>query len=168
MKFGPVSLDEAEGTILAHSVEAAQKPYSTQFSYRIPKGTCLTSDHLDDLREEGLSEVTVARLEAGDVHEDSAALRLAHAIVVDEAGQDLRISGAGAGRVNLYATGCGVLRLDRTRIEAMNAVDPMISIATVPDYHRVDAGGMVATIKIISYAVPRRCWILHAPERQAQ
>ncbi len=37
---------------------------------------------------------------------------------------------------------------------AFNAVNPMITVATVPQYFRVDPGVMVATIKIISYAVP--------------
>jgi molybdenum cofactor cytidylyltransferase len=45
------------------------------------------------------------------------------------------------------------VRLDRARLQAFNAVDPMLTIATVPDYHRADAGGMIATIKVISYAV---------------
>ena len=156
MKFGLVALPEAEGAILAHSMEAGQRPYESELTYRIAKGTALTSNHLEDLAAINVSEVTVAQLEPGDVHEDEAATLLAQSIVVDSAGQNLRISGAGAGRVNLYAAGCGVLRLNRAQIEAINAVDPMISIATVPDYHRVDDGGMVATIKIISYAVPRQ------------
>jgi molybdenum cofactor cytidylyltransferase len=98
--------------------------------------------------------LTVARLEPGDLHEDAAALALARAIVPDEAAQGIRISGAGAGRVNLYAATCGVVQLDRARLEKVNAADPMVTIATVPEFHRVDADGMIATIKIISYAVP--------------
>ncbi|MFT6459745.1 molybdopterin-binding protein [Pseudophaeobacter arcticus] len=153
MKFGTVQVAQAEGAILAHSMQAAQPPYGTGLCYRIPKGTFLTAQHLADLAEEGHREITVARLEAGDLHEDTAALALAQAIVADAAGQGIRISGAGAGRVNLYALGAGLVRLDRAALEALNGVDPMITIATVPDYHRVDADGMIATIKIISYGV---------------
>ena len=156
MKFGAVVLPDALGAVLAHSVEARRKPYGDGLTYRIAKGTFLTSDHLQDLAELGETKVTVAQLGPQDVHEDEAALSLAQAIVADEGRQNLRVSGAGAGRVNLYATGCGLLRLDRAQIEAINAVDPMISIATVPDFHRVDAGGMVATIKVISYVVAQQ------------
>jgi molybdenum cofactor cytidylyltransferase len=158
MKFGLVPVRMAEGAILAHSMQA-RRPGSgsgtdAQNSYRIAKGTWLTSAQLTDLAAEGHQEITVARLEAGDLHEDAAALQLARAIVPDEAGQGLRISGAGAGRVNLYALGAGLVTLDRAALEALNAVDPMITIATVADNHRVDADGMIATIKIIAYGVP--------------
>ncbi|MGR3758855.1 molybdopterin-binding protein [Roseobacteraceae bacterium NS-SX3] len=146
MKFGLVPLDTARGTVLAHSLQGKSR--------KIAKGTVLTGDDLAELAAAGFETVTAARLESGDVHEDTAALGLAQAIVPDEAAQRIRISGAGAGRVNLYAQGCGIVRLDRARIEAVNAADPMITIATVPDFHRVDDGGMIATIKIISYAVP--------------
>ncbi|MCD9146492.1 molybdopterin-binding protein [Pseudophaeobacter flagellatus] len=153
MKFGAVQVAQAEGAILAHSMQAAQPPYDTGLCYRLAKGTFLTAQHLADLAAEGHDQITVARLEAGDLHEDAAALTLAQALVPDEAGQGIRISGAGAGRVNLYALGAGLVRLDRAALEALNGVDPMITIATVPDYHRVDADGMIATIKIISYGV---------------
>ncbi len=146
MKFGPLPLDQAKGAILAHSLQLDGR--------KIAKGTALTVEDLGDLSAAGRTEVIAARLEPGDLHEDAAAQALARAIVPDEAAQGLRISGAGAGRVNLYATTCGVVALDRARLEEVNAVDPMISIATVPDYHRVDANGMVATIKIIAYGVP--------------
>ncbi|MEM1301820.1 MAG: molybdopterin-binding protein, partial [Pseudomonadota bacterium] len=48
----------------------------------------------------------------------------------------------------------GIVQLDVDAINAVNAVHPMITIATVPQWQRMDARGMVATIKIISYAVP--------------
>jgi molybdenum cofactor cytidylyltransferase len=38
-------------------------------------------------------------------------------------------------------------------VNALNAVDPMITIATVPQYHRTDPDSLIATIKIIAYAV---------------
>lgn len=153
MKFGGVNLADAEGAILAHSMQAAQPPYDTGLCYRIAKGTTLNAQHMADLAAEGHETITVARLEAGDLHEDAAALALARALVPDEQSQGIRISGVGAGRVNLYALGAGLVRLDRAALEALNGIDPMITIATVPDYHRVDADGMIATIKIIAYGV---------------
>jgi molybdenum cofactor cytidylyltransferase len=150
VRFGAVPLAEAEGAVLAHSMMCtgrAGKPY------RIAKGTLLSRDHIRDLATGGETQVTVARLDPFDVAEDDAARFLAKAIVPDPEGQGLRISGAGAGRVNLCATRPGLVRLDVAAIEAVNGVDPMITIATVPDYHRSDAGAMLATIKIISYGV---------------
>ncbi|KEJ97849.1 molybdenum cofactor cytidylyltransferase [Pseudosulfitobacter pseudonitzschiae] len=151
MIFGDVPLDQAEGAILAHSMPAVKDGQP----HRIAKGTVLTADHLRALAEAGRDHVVVARLGADDIEENAAALELAQALVPDAATQGLRISGAGAGRVNLYATTPGVAVMDVAAINALNAVHPMITLATVPQYHRCDAGGMVATIKIIAYGVPR-------------
>lgn len=155
MKFGPVPVAGAVGATLAHSHEAAKRPHESQQSYRIPKGTVLTREMVEDIVAwDGQPTLTVARPEAGDVEENAAAARLADALVPDSMAQNIRISGAGAGRVNLYATCAGVVGVDAAAVAAINAVDPMITLATVPEWHRSDAGGMIATIKIISYAVP--------------
>ena len=47
----------------------------------------------------------------------------------------------------------GVADVDRAAIDAANAVDPMITVATVPRWQRMAPGGMVATVKIIAYGV---------------
>ncbi|MGB3146165.1 MAG: 4-diphosphocytidyl-2C-methyl-D-erythritol kinase, partial [Paracoccaceae bacterium] len=38
-------------------------------------------------------------------------------------------------------------------VDAVNAIDPGITLATLPDLHEVNEGRMVATVKIIPYAV---------------
>lgn len=143
MKFGPVPVGEAEGAILAHSEHVAQG--------RLRKGVMLTGAHVAQLRAAGMAQVTVARLEPGDVHENEAARRLARACVAPD--QPIRAGEPFTGRVNLTADMAGVARLDAGRIHAANAVDSMITVATVPDFHQLRAGGMIATVKIISYAV---------------
>ncbi|UWQ27357.1 molybdopterin-binding protein [Leisingera sp. M523] len=145
MRFGPVPLQQAKGAILAHSLQGGSR--------KVAKGTVLTADDLQDLAAAGHETLTVARLDPADLHEDAAAAALGHALVPDPSAQGVRISGAGTGRVNLYADRSGLVRLDRAKLEAVNAADPMITVATVPDYHRADADGMLATIKIISYGV---------------
>ena len=81
MKFGPVPVRDALGAIAAHSIRATARPYALQLDYKIAKGTELTAGHIEDLIEEGHSEIVVARLEPGDVHENDAALRLAPQLV---------------------------------------------------------------------------------------
>lgn len=143
MRFGPVPLGQALGAVLAHSVQLAQG--------RLRKGLVLEAGHLDALAEAGLAEVIVARPDPGDVAEDAAALRLAQALV---RGPGLRLQPVGTGRVNLHAEGPGVLRVEAQAIHAANAADPMITVATLPEWQRVAAGTMAATVKIIAYAVP--------------
>jgi molybdenum cofactor cytidylyltransferase len=144
MKFGPVPLDEARGAILAHSAELR--------GGRLRKGKVLDEADLARMTAEGWSDVIVARLEAGDVAEDAAATRIARAVVAGASG--LRLTKAATGRVNIHATGPGVLRIERAAVDRINHADPMVTLATLPPWQRVAEGEMVATVKIIAYAVP--------------
>lgn len=146
MKFGPVPLGDALGGVLAHSVPLAHG--------RLRKGRVLAAEDIAALGADGHDHVVIARLEPGDVGEDDAASQLAAALVPEAQAAGLRIGVATTGRVNLHATGPGVLDLDAARIDAANMVHPMITVATLRPWARCEAGTMVATIKIISYAVP--------------
>ena len=146
MKFGPVPVGEAAGAVLAHSVKTG--------AGRLRKGVRLRAGDLVALRSDGIETVIVARLEPGDLDENTAAARLAGALVPDPAAARLNVTEPFTGRVNLIADGPGVVDLDVTALEAFNRVHPMITCATVPPWQQMTPGGMVATIKIISYAVP--------------
>lgn len=148
MKFGPVEIGHAEGAVLAHSVSLGARR-------RLRKGRVLDASDIAALAEAGVEEVTVARLEAGDVFENEAARALAEALVPDPEGQHLHVTEAFTGRVNLLAEGPGVAVLDVAALEAVNQIHPMITLATVPPFQQMADRGMVATIKIISYAVPQ-------------
>lgn len=147
MKFGPVKVAQAEGAILAHSVSVDGR--------RLRKGRVLAREDLVALDTAGVDQIIAAQLEPEDVHEDVAATELAEAVVPDPKRQGLRLTTGFTGRVNLLAEGPGVAMLDVAAIEAVNRIHPMITIATVPAFQQMHVDGMVATIKIISYAVPR-------------
>ena len=144
MKFGAVPVAQAAGAILAHSLKLPEG--------RLRKGLVLDDAHLARLRAAGIDEVTVARLERDDMHEDAAAAKLARALHDGAAG--MHLTAPFTGRVNLIADRAGVAVLDAARIDAANAINPMITVATVAPCHQMQAGGMVATIKIIAYGVP--------------
>lgn len=145
MIFGAVPLDQAEGAILAHS-----EPLP---GGRLRKGKVLDSADLRALADAGHAKVTVARLEPGDMDEDTATLALARALVPDPAAANLSVQAVGTGRVNITAAAPGLVRIDADAIARLNTIDPAITVATVPPLHRMDAGGMVATVKIIAYGV---------------
>jgi len=140
VKFGPVAVADAEGAILAHSVRHAGGV--------LKKGTPLAVEDVASLRAAGIASVVVARLDPGDVHEDEAAHRLASAL----AGADVRVERPFTGRSNLYAGTAGVLVVDRDRIDALNRIDPAITVATLPAFATVEAGRMIATVKVIPFA----------------
>lgn len=143
MKFGPVQTGDALGAVLAHSVPLGKG--------RLRKGHVLAAQDIAALQAAGYARITVARYDAGDLNEDDAAAELAAAL----AGAGVRLSQAATGRVNIFATGPGVASIDVAAINACNSVNPMITVATVPPMQRVGRDVMIATIKIISYAVPK-------------
>jgi molybdenum cofactor cytidylyltransferase len=141
--FGSVPISDAAGAILAHSVRAGAR--------LMRKGRVLSDVDLADLAAAGVREVVAARLEAHDITEDDAAARIAKAC----AGEHVRIGAAFTGRSNLYATALGVVVVDRARVEALNALDESITLATASPFDRVAERQMLATIKIIPFAAPR-------------
>ena len=145
MKFGPLPLSEAEGAILAHSVGLG--------TGRLRKGMRLTQADVAALAATGMSSVTAAQLEAGDVPEDDAALQLARALVPDPGAAGLDLTPPQNGRVNLKATTTGILDLNETALTALNLADPAITLAVLPPLARVVPGMLVGTVKIITYAV---------------
>jgi molybdenum cofactor cytidylyltransferase len=71
------------------------------------------------------------------------------------AGPGIRAEQPFTGRSNLYARSAGVVLIDRVAVDRLNRVDPAITLATVGEFAAVSAGQMVATVKIIPFAVPR-------------
>lgn len=149
MKFGPVLVSDAQGAILAHSVAVQGK--------RLRKGRVLTAEDIKELTQAGHNDVTVAQLGLDDVHEDKAAERLANVLCGQV--ESIKQTNAFTGRVNLLAEQAGVALIDAAALNLVNAIHPMITVATVPPHQQMAAGGMIATIKMISYGVPEEALV---------
>jgi molybdenum cofactor cytidylyltransferase len=142
--FAEVSLDDAEGAILAHSLRAGRT--------HLKKGKLLNAADLAALRAAGFTAVTAIRLDAGDLREDEAALRLAEAA----AGKSIELGRASTGRANLFAAVRGLACFEAERVHKVNEVDEGVTIATVAPYSIAAPGDLIATVKIIPFAVPGR------------
>jgi len=141
MKFGVVPTGEADGGVAVHSIR--------KNGLVLKKGTRIGPVEIAAMKAAGIGEVTIARLEPGDVSEDQAAAEIAAAV----AGEGVRIEDAFTGRVNLFAAHPGVLVVDRDAIDRLNRVDEAITFATLDAYAPVVEGEMIATVKIIPFAV---------------
>jgi molybdenum cofactor cytidylyltransferase len=148
MKFGPVPLEQAEGKILGHNIAGLDGRRILR------KGKPVTAEDVMTLREIGRTTVYVAELEADDVDENRAAWRVAQAVM----GDGLRLTGPATGRVNFFATGLGVFRVDAARLAQINACKG-VTLATLRTSLPVGRkkgrqNHMVATVKILPYGVP--------------
>jgi molybdenum cofactor cytidylyltransferase len=143
MKFGAVAPKDACGATAVHSIRQA--------GLVLKKGTLIGPAEVAALEAAGITDIVVARLEPGDVGEDVAAAEIARAV----AGDGVHVDRAFTGRANLFAQIAGVLVLDKHAIDRLNRVDEAITFATLPAYKPVVAGEMIATVKIIPFAVAK-------------
>ena len=147
MKFGPVPIKQAEGAILAHSLSFK--------GVQLRKGRVLVAADLVAMAKANVRDVTVAILDADDLGEDQAAEALAKCLVPDPDVASLQISAPFTGRVNIYANTAGIVQINVAAITQINAISPSITVATVRDMTRVSARSLIATVKIIPYAVTK-------------
>ena len=141
MKFERVRVAEAVGAILAHSARLADGV--------IHKGSVLTDDDADALADAGLADVYVARLDDGDVTEGRAAARIAARL----AGDNVTIGQPTNGRVDLFAAVGGAVIVDRDLIDRVNLAQSSIQVSTLPEFAAAEGGRIIATVKVIPFAV---------------
>jgi molybdenum cofactor cytidylyltransferase len=144
MKFGPVPIERAEGKILGHNVAGRDGQRVLR------KGKRLTPADVATLQSIGYRTVYVAELDVDDVGEDQAARAVAVAVI----GQNVQPSFAGGGRMNVVASVRGVVRVDADCLGRMNEIEG-ITVATIGRHACAGPKQLVATIKIIPFAVPR-------------
>jgi molybdenum cofactor cytidylyltransferase len=141
MKFGSLPIEQARGGIAVHSIRKDKLV--------LRKGTVIGDAEIAALRAAGVADIVVAKLEPGDVGEDEAAQALANAAK----GENVRADKAFTGRANLFAETAGVLVVDGKAVGDLNLVDEAITFATLPAFSPVAEGQMIATAKIIPFAV---------------
>jgi len=142
MRFGPTPVEELVGAVLAHTLHLDGGP--------LVKGRRLNADDVRRLIEAGITQVTAARLEAGDLHEDAAAGRIASCV----SGPNLGVGSIATGRANVFADADGLLEVDTRRLTRLNNTEESLTLATLTTGTRVRAGDLVATAKVIPLAVP--------------
>jgi molybdenum cofactor cytidylyltransferase len=133
---------------------------------RWPKGRRLSAADLACLASPAVAAepggpVSVLVLEADDVHEDDAARRLAEAV----RGEGLTVHGPAESRVDLRAASAGVLHVRSAVVERLNRLDP-VEVFTAWDGAVVDAGALVASVKVAPHVVPSG--VLERAERLAE
>lgn len=141
MFFGEFRIAEAEGVTLAHTLNLGAKT--------LKKGRVLSAADIALLQAGGIAAVTGARMEAGDLGEDAGAAAIAALLV----GPNTETRKPYTGRCNVHAALRGVLCVDAARIDALNALDEAIAIGTLPDHALARPGQVLATVKIIPFAV---------------
>lgn len=140
MKYGSFPVETAAGLILGHTVRAAST---------LKKGHVVTPADVVMLKASGVAAVFGARLDPSDVGEDAAAGQIAAALTAP----NIQASPAHTGRCNLVAGENGVMLVEKEAVDAANATNEAVTVATLPHFAAVKKGQILATVKIIPFAV---------------
>ncbi len=143
MEFGPVPAGKCAGTILAHTMRVGDELFR--------KGRVLTARDASALQGAGIISIVTARPGPDDMAEDEAAALLA----ARTEGPGTRVRQPFGGRANVVAAQPGLAVVDPTQVDHCNSVSEGITVATASNGARVYEGSLLATIKIIPFAVPR-------------
>lgn len=136
MEGRSASADDIKGRVLVHDLGPDLR-----------KGTVLGAEHLERIRQGG--EVHLVELDAGDLHEDEAARRLAAAV----AGPGLEAAPPVQSQARVISRLRGLVRVKSELVDMINALG-YISVFTLMDGQAVDAGEEVAGCKVTPVAVP--------------
>jgi len=141
MIFERRPIEQTLGTVLAHSIKLEQGS--------IKKGHLITAADIEVLKAADLSSIVVACLDKDDVDENLAASLLAEVL----SGDHLLLDKPFTGRCNLKAARHGLIEINSDSIIQVNLVNEAITVATLLPYSVVQPGQLVATVKIIPFAV---------------
>ena len=142
VKFGRFGLADAVGIVLAHGLRVGGRTFR--------KGRVLSAGDVKLLEQAGLDSVIGARIDATDVAEDAAALAAARAL----AGPGARVGAPFTGRCNIFASADGLFLARAPDVDRFNAAGEALTVATLPAPRAVREGEMLATVKVIPFAVP--------------
>ena len=141
MIFTELPTAECEGALLAHSLLLSGRRHA--------KGEVVTATLLAAALAAGIRHLWVARPAPGDLGEAEAALLLGRAL----AGDGVRVADPALGRVHLHAARDGLLSFDPAIVHRLNAATDAVAVATLPPQTPVTAGELVASAKIVPYAL---------------
>ncbi|MDR1603334.1 MAG: molybdopterin-binding protein [Gracilibacteraceae bacterium] len=108
------------------------------------RGHIIRAEDLPELLSMGKEHIYVWEDNAGEIHEDDAAVRLAAAV----AGEHVRCSAPEEGKSVLTAAGKGLFRLHSELLSEINAV-PDVTIPCLPRNFSVEGGQKVASARIV-------------------
>ncbi|MCR5538511.1 MAG: molybdopterin-binding protein [Lachnospiraceae bacterium] len=132
---------EAVGMTLCHDVTGIGKDFKGPVFRR---GHVIREEDVERLLDLGKRHVFIWEENAGEIHEEDAALRLAALTQTDHAS----FTGPSEGKMVLTADCPGQLRVNVALLNAVNSIGD-ITISTLPDHYPCHAGSKLAAMRIV-------------------
>lgn len=142
MKAKIIRVEDAVGTALSHDLTLID-PDSGYKGARFKKGHVVLLEDIALLKRMGREHLSILELEADEVHEDEAALRLAALLESPH----FKIKGPSEGKCSLITEENGLLTFEPDAVQAINE-DSNWVFATLPDKLPVSKGETVAAWRV--------------------
>ncbi|MBE6913496.1 MAG: molybdopterin-binding protein [Ruminococcaceae bacterium] len=136
-----VKLENAVGMTLCHDITAMFDGFKGALFKR---GHVIAQEDIPRLLDIGKQSVFVWEPEAGEIHEEDAALRMAAMAPCALA----HYEGPGEGKMILRADAPGMFRIDTALLHEINRIGD-ITITTLPDHYPVTPGARLASMRIV-------------------
>ncbi len=136
-----VEVEKAVGMTLCHDITAMFDGFKGALFKR---GHVLQAEDIPRLLDIGKKHVFIWEENAGELHEEDCALRLAAMAPVEGA----HYEGPSEGKMLLKADIRGQFRLDKELLREINSIGD-ITITALPDHYPVEAGARLASMRIV-------------------
>lgn len=136
-----VRVEDAVGMTLCHDITAIDDRFKGAAFHR---GQVITQEDVEKLKNIGKQHIFIWEENAGEIHEEDAALRLSKLCAV-EGGV---YSGPSEGKMVQKAGVRGMFRVNVPLQRAINSIGD-ITISSIPDHYPVEEGGKLCSMRII-------------------
>lgn len=136
-----VKVQDAVGLTLCHDLTEMRDGFK---GAAFKRGHVITAEDIPHMLDIGKRTVFVWEENAGEIHEEDAALRMAAMAPVPGA----HYTAPSEGKVLLMADAAGMLRVDTDLLREINSIGD-ITISTLPDHYPVKPGMRLASMRIV-------------------
>ena len=136
-----VKVEEAVGMALCHDITAMRDGFK---GAAFKRGHVITEADIPALLDIGKKTVFIWESEAGEIHEEDAALRLAAMAQVKGA----HYIGPSEGKMLLISDTRGMWRVDTELLKRINSIGD-ITVTCLPDHYPVEEGSRLASMRVV-------------------
>lgn len=136
-----VNVEDAIGMELCHDVTAMYDGFK---GAAFKRGHIITEEDIPKLLDYGKKTVFVWEANAGEIHEEDAALRMAAMAPLENG----HYTGPSEGKVLLFADTDGLFEVDTELLRKINSIGD-ITISTIRNHYPVKAGARLASMRIV-------------------
>ncbi len=136
-----IAVEQAVGMTLCHDITKMVDGFKGA-AFR--RGHVIREEDIEELLNIGKKTVFIWEENAGEIHEEDCALRMAAMASVDGA----HYTAPSEGKVLLMADQPGMFRVNTKLLEEINSIGD-ITISTLPDHYPVETGARLASMRIV-------------------